>query len=395
MDALVQKLSYMKKISAQKRLLSKKGYSEQEITVILQKVKILQKGQKKFPRAALMEYTEPTLSQSSSLEVAKYRTWKVHSKLGKIYQSLDICSGIGGDAIAAGLRWKVTAVEKDQDIFDMLEHNLEIYEVQNNVKCILGDINDLLEQSEFLKVIKLADYIFFDPSRRSEEGRTVKIEEYIPPLSIIEQMIPINPNICVKISPGVDLSYIPYSCDIEIVSFKGEVKEVMLWLGNLMENPKKPNIIATKLPEKIILKKEFSKYNESFTDTASNLCKYLYEPDPAVIKSHLINELATLFDLKSLHPQVAYLTGDKYVGTPWLKCYQVLDSSPVDISKIKIILKKHDIHRIDCKARGLTLDLHKIQKELNSKGKNIGLVIFTWVNNQKTAIIAQYLWDFT
>ena len=127
----------------------------------------------------------------------------------------------------------------------------------------------------------------------------------------------------------------------------------------------------------------------------SDLKKYLYEPDPAAIKAHLINELATTFKISTIHPQVAYLTSEKYIGTPWLKTYQVIDSCPVDFPRIKKILKKHEIHRIDCKARGLTLDLHKIQKELNSKGKNIGLVIFTWVNNKKTAIIAQYLWDFT
>ena len=65
------------------------------------------------------------------------------------------------------------------------------------------------------------------------------------------------------------------------------------------------------------------------------------------------------------------------------------------IMDIKKILKDNNIHRIDCKARGLTLDLHEIQKQLKSPGKNIGLVIFTWVNNRKTAIIAQYVWDFT
>ena len=169
----------------------------------------------------------------------------------------------------------------------------------------------------------------------------------------------------------------------------------MLWFGKFMENPKKQSVIATKLPEKLTMRKGLIKYHKSVPDLVSNLGKYLYEPDPAAIKAHLINELANMFVLNTLHPQVAYLAGEKYIGSPWLKCYQVLDSCPVDIPQIKSILKKHEIHRIDCKARGLTLNLHKIQKELKSKGKNIGLVIFTWVNNQKTAIIAQYVWDFT
>ncbi len=395
MDALVEKLSKMKNKSTQIRYLKNKGYSDSEIPPILDKARFLQKGLKKFPRAAKMHYTDESIAQSSSLDVAKYRTWKVFSKLGKIHHSIDLCGGIGGDAIAAGLRWKVTVVEKNLEVFDMLEHNLTVYNVQSNVMCILGDVNDLLKQPEFQELIKQANYIFFDPSRRFEGIRTVKIEDYIPPLSLIEQILPLNQNFVVKIAPGFEIPQIPYKCDIEVVSLKGEVKEIMLWFGELMENSNKQSVIATKLPEKLTLKKGISKYNKSLSDLVSNLGKYLYEPDPAAIKAHVINELGKMFGLNTLHPQVAYLTGDKYVGTPWLRCYQVLDSCPVDIPQIKDILKKHEIHRIDCKARGLTLDLHEIQKELKSKGKNIGLVIFTWVNNQKTAIIAQYLWDFT
>lgn len=391
MNELVQKLSYMKKTSSQRQLLKKKGYSDEEILEIMREVKFFQKGMKKFPRAAKMQYTESSIAQSSSLEMAKYRTWKVFSKLGKIQRSIDVCGGIGGDAIAAGLRWKVTAVERDIDIFEMLEHNLRVYDVQNNVRCILGDINDLLKQAEFQDLVQKAEFVFFDPSRRNDEGRTVKIEEYTPPLSLIDQILPLNKNICVKISPGIDISHISYKCDIEVVSLKNEVKEIILWFGKLMDDPQYQKIIATKLPEKLVLKKKLSKYHESFNKLISGLCKYLYEPDPAAIKGHFINELANTYELNAIHPQVAYLTGEKYIATPWLKCYQVLDSCSIDIPQIQELLNKHGIHRIDCKARGLTLDLHEIQKQLNSRGKNIGLVIFTWINNQKKAIIAQYL----
>lgn len=395
MDALVEKLSRMKNTSTQKHFLKKKGFEESEILEILIRVRFLQRGLKKFPRASQMQYEESSIAQSSSMDIAQYRTWKVYTKLEKITFSIDLCGGIGGDAIAAGLRWKVVVIEKDPQIFDMLDHNLKVYNVQNNVTGILGDIYDLLAQQKFQEEIANADFIFFDPSRRGEGHRTVKIEEYIPPLSLIEQILPYNQNICVKIAPGVDIPHIPYECDIEVVSLKGEVKEIMLWFGDLRESPEVQHIIATKLPEKLTLKKELHKYTETSVDLLSNLKKYLYEPDPAAVKAHLINELATTFDLTTLHPQVAYLSGDKYVNTPWLKTYQILDSCPVDLPRIKKILEKEGIHRIDCKARGLTLDLHKFQKQLKSKGKNIGLVIFTWVNNKKTAIIAQYLWDFT
>jgi len=357
----------------------------------------LQKALKKFPRARLMQYTKTTMAQASSFDVATYRTWKVHSQLGKIHQSVDICAGIGGDSIAAGLHWHVTCVEIDPEIFKMLVHNLAIYNVQNNVTCILGDVNDLLIQPEFIEKIKQADYVFFDPSRRleGEENRTVKIEEYTPPLSLIENLLPLNSNICVKIAPGVDILHIAYPCDIEILSLQGEVKEIILWFGQLQQNPEKHAIIATKLPEKLSLSKELLLYNEPSKQPVKELGKFLYEPDPAVIKAHLINQLATIVDCDIIHPRIAYLTSNKFIKSPWLRSYRILDTCSIDIPAIKKKLEEYEINKVDCKARGLTLDLHAIQKQLRSPGDGRGLVIFTWVSNQKTAIISQYLGDLS
>ena len=87
------------------------------------------------------------------------------------------------------------------------------------------------------------------------------------------------PNIGVKISPGLKISQLDdYDCEIEFISLKGELKEAVLWFGELKQNHRQ----ATLLPSNNILFEQ----KDVFTD-ASLPQKYIYEPDPAIIRSGL------------------------------------------------------------------------------------------------------------
>ena len=56
--------------------------------------------------------------------------------------------------------------------------------------------------------------------------------------------------------------------------------------------------------------------------------KYLYEPDPAVIRAHLVGTLARQLDAAPVDPQIAYLLGDGLRHTPFADAYEVLDRFP-------------------------------------------------------------------
>jgi uncharacterized protein YdeI (YjbR/CyaY-like superfamily) len=238
MDALIKKLLKIRDVKKRRAILDKKGLDNEEIEEILEQVHLQIKGKLKFPRANLMKFSRDGLAQASSKYLAEYRTWKMKSKLKEINNSLDICCGIGGDTIPMALRWKVFAVDKDENVINIAKHNLKAYNLENNVEFIQGDVVKLVDDVEFIKKIKDVDCIFFDPGRRSKERRTVKIEEYQPPLSFVDQLPKISPNICVKISPGADLNRIKYDCDIEVVSYKGEVKEALCygWIDSIVKH---------------------------------------------------------------------------------------------------------------------------------------------------------------
>ena len=387
MESLIREVSEIRDVKRRRAYLKKRGLKEPELSRILDAAHFLVKGRLKFPRAAKMRFDREGLAQASSQPIVEYRTWKMRNRLGKVGKALDVGSGIGGDTIFMAMRWKVVSVDRDPEKMEMLLHNVGVYNVGKNVETVVGDIYELLEDPGFREKVSDVDLVFFAPSRRSGGRRTVRFEEYEPPLSLVKRLLEVSPNLCVEVAPGADLSRIEYDCDVEVISNKGEVKEVVLWFGDLKLSKEGRSMMATKLPER--LTRVRSKGARKISVTVPR--DYLYEPDPAFIKAGLIDDLAHEYGLTLLHPKIAYLTGEAFVDTPLLKPYRVLSVTGMDHGVINDELTRLNLGSVDTKARGVSIDHKEIRRLVRGKGEHRGLVVFTLVKNKPSAIIADYL----
>jgi hypothetical protein len=336
----------------------------------------------KFPRAKEMFFTQEGLEQASSKEIAEYRTWKIRQRLGDIDEIVDICSGIGGDTIAFALRWKVLAVEKDAEVIEIAKKNVAVYGKAEQVEFMHADILELIKDDAFRRRLRTTGCIFFDPARRSGDKRVTQGEFYTPPLSLVEELMKLNKNICVKVAPAIDYEALPYDCDIEFVSSRGECKEALLWFGGLKTGSAR-SIMATKLPEKLTMAREDAAIPEAEPS------EYLYEPDPAFVRAHLIESIGKAFHLSRIDKGVAYLTGGA-MASPVLKQYKIHAVLPYDISLINEMMKKEGIGRIDIKTRAFPDSPEQIRKKIKLYGRRHALLVFTKVKNVKKAIICSY-----
>jgi hypothetical protein len=384
-ERLIAETSKIRDIIKRRKYLKAQNVGEEDIDGILDDVHYRTRGRDKFPRASKMRFTRDGLAMATGKDVAEYRTWKIRNQLGSVRKALDVGAGIGGDTIAMSLRWKVVSVEIDPEMIEILLHNIEVYDAQNKVEVVQGDITKLVSDEGFKSKQDKLDVIFFDPSRRGEGGRTVKTEKYIPPLSFIDNLLLLCPNLCVQISPGTNLDRIRYDCDIEVISNRGEVKEVVLWFGKLKLDQEKKAVLATKLPEKMTMERATTPKIK-----VTQVSDYLYEPDPAYIKARLIDTLAQHYDLTQIHPKIAYLTGEEKVRTPLLKTYEVMRVTNTEPAEIKAALAELGVGRVDFKARGVSVDMKGIHKRIIGKGKRRGLVIFTVVGKNDRAVICRY-----
>ena len=384
-ERLIAETSKIRDVIKRRKYLKAQNVSEEDIGGILDDVHYRTRGRDKFPRASKMRFTRDGLAMATGKAVAEYRTWKIRKQLGSVRKALDACAGIGGDTIAMSLRWKVVSVEIDPEMTGLLRHNIEVYDVQHKVEVVQGDITKLVSDEGFKSRLGELDVIFFDPSRRGSGGRTVKTEEYVPPLSFIDELLSLCPNLCVKISPGTDLDRIRYDCDIEVISNRGEVKEVVLWFGKLKLVQERKAVLATKLPEKMTMERV-----NTLKIKVTQVSDYLYEPDPAYIKARLIDTLAQQYDLTQIHPKIAYLTGEEKLRTPVLKTYEVMRVTSTEPAEINAALGELGIGRIDFKARGVSVDMKGILKRIIGKGKRRGIVVFTVVGKKDRAVICRY-----
>ncbi|MCL2784465.1 MAG: class I SAM-dependent methyltransferase [Propionibacteriaceae bacterium] len=117
--------------------------------------------------------------------------------------------------------------------------------------------------------------------------------------------------------------------------------------------------------------------------------RYIYEPDPAVIRAR---GLAALAELTSTHPlaeSVAYLTGDAEVHSPFAEVFEVLHCMPFSEKTLRAWVREQQIGSLEIKVRGLDIDPADLRRRLRLTGRNYTSVILTPTQIGKQAFIVR------
>ncbi len=338
----------------------------------------------KFSRATEMLLTKTGLEQASSEAIASYRSARFAHHLPPGSRVADLGCGIGGDSLALARYFHVTGVDLDSARLRFAQANAATYGVADNFTPYQGDIT-AFDPTGYTA-------LFFDPARRTAEGRRIfSVEDYAPPLSLIKGWLSKVPNLAVKIAPGVNYAELDdYQCEVEIISEAGEVKEAVLWFGAFRLSAKPPvSRRATLLPAAI-----------SLTDQpdlppieSGGPLAYLYEPDGAVIRAGLVQELAYLIKARQLDPTIAYLTAPELVETPFARAFRVLENLPFSLKQLNRRLNALGAGRVVVKKRGSPLEPQELERALKLKGpptKEL-IVVLTHIQGVHSAIICEKL----
>lgn len=338
--------------------------------------------QGKFSRAAQMFFTKSGLEQSSGERIANYRAARMARSLPPGAKVADLGCGIGGDSLAMAQYFRVSGVDLDAARLVFARANAAVYNLTANFEGVEVDLTQL--------DLKGYDAIFFDPARRSAEGkRYFSVEAYQPPLSIIQKWLPLVPEIAVKISPGVDYSELAkYDCEVEIISDEGEVKEAILWFGRFRSDAAISRR-ATLLPGLHTLTNLPALEKEKKAVPIGPPLAYLYEPDGAVIRAGLVEELALqLGDLQKLDPDIAYLTGNTLFETPFARAYRVREYMPFNLKKLIRRLQELKVGRVIIKKRGSPLDPQQLERALKLKGDQTLTLFLTHLDGKPFVVLS-------
>ncbi len=322
----------------------------------------------KFPAAERMYFTRPALQQATASEVAAYRSRRFAGR----ERLLDVCCSIGGDTLSLAGLAPTIGLDLDPVRLGMARANLEAVGLGDRADFIQADLTSPLPLS-----LTGSLGIFFDPARRSGEQRLFSVHDYQPPLSVLEGWLARCPAVGVKISPGVKLSELkPYAAEIEFISLRGELKEAMLWFGPLRTAKRR----ATVLPGAYSLCNEPEPDPEQAGLPLGPPRAFLYEPDPAVLRAGLVQTLGWQLQADQLDPDIAYLTADQPIETPFARCWQVEAWFPFSLKRLRSELRQRGVTEVVVKKRGSPLQPDALIRDLrlknNQRAANPERVIF-------------------
>ncbi len=325
--------------------------------------------------AARMFFTRAGLEQATRSEVANRRAARlVEAGVKHVH---DLGCGIGADTIAAaqaGIR--VTAIDADPLTAAVAAANVAALGLDDVVTVSARRAEDV-----DLSDVRAA---FCDPARRKGASRLFDPAAFSPPWTFVTALADAVPQTVLKLAPGIDHALIPVDAEAEWVSVDGDVVEAAFWCGPLARVPRRASLLRG------------DQWLELSGDGASEapvgtVRRYVYDPDGAVVRAHLISTLASSLDGVLGDPTIAYIYSDSAVPMPFGRGYEIDDVMPFSLKRLRSTLRDRGIGRLTIKKRGSALEPEQLRKDLRLAGPNELTIILTRVASAPTVLLCQPL----
>ena len=372
------KADVLKLVSA----LRAEGYDPGLVAAVLSQAKLRRRARKKFGDFTDgMLFTEDGLEQASRLQAAALHAGRFRG--AGISQVADLGCGLGAESMAMGaIDLNVRAFEIDEVTAALAVFNLGAFD---NVEVEQADITTL-DLSQF-------EALFFDPARRELDGKgeraTRKFDpaQFSPNFNWVLEQARTKPT-GIKLGPGHPHEAIAQDAEAQWLSIDGDLVELALWFGEV----KRPKVARAATVVNSTGRHEIvSETFESELAEVSTLKQFIYEPDNAVVRSHLIADLAREVGASLISREIAYLSSDQEIESPMMRGFRVIDEMAFDRKKLKAYLREQNIGTLEIKKRGVDVVPEQLRKEMSLKGEIAATLILTRVGDDHRALIAQPL----
>ena len=318
-------------------------------------------AREKFSRADAMLFTRAGLEQASSELTATHSA----RRFAGLALVADLCCGIGGNltALAAGVG-RLVAVDADVDALRFAGHNAVVYGAAEGVTLVCADVHRLTYGSA--RSARLAG-LFVDPARRAADRR-LRAGDSEPPLDWCFALARHVPAVCIKAAPGLPHALVPADWEAEFVASGRALKEALLWSPAFATTRRR----ATVLPGGATL---IAAPGEPVPVAGPG--EYLLDPNPAVTRAGLVQELGRQLGAWQLDPLTAFLSLDRGVSTPFARTLRVVASLPWHEREVARRLRGLGVGTVDIRRRGLAGDVGLIRRRLRLRGDRSATIVIT------------------
>lgn len=329
-------------------------------------VKLREKARSKFTRADSMWFDAVRLEQATHETVASHKASRFE---GNVY---DLCCGLGADAIALANNCDVTAVDLDDVCEFLLSKNAAAYDVADRVSFRSGN-------AESMPIDQL---IHIDPDRRTAGSRVRRLEQYQPGLEYLQKLTQQGRGGAIKVSAAANFGGKFSNCEIELVSLGGECKEATIWFGELVSGPPWR---ATHLPSGETIAGDPL---DAVADVVPPR-RFLFDPDPAIVRSGLVDVYCEAHNLARLDAAEEYLTGESVPDSQFVKPFAFLAETANNDKQIRKMLKAHDVGPLEVKIRHIPCDANLLQKKFTGDGDRPAVLLIARLEGKTRAVLTE------
>ncbi|GIM92719.1 class I SAM-dependent methyltransferase [Paractinoplanes toevensis] len=349
-----------------------RGIAADLAAAALTQVDLRRRAAGKFGAAAeRMFFTRAGLEQATRAVVADRRAARLAA--AGVKTLADLGCGLGSDALAAARAGIfVYAVEADPTTAAMVAANVAALDLTDRIRVECADATTVRVED--------FDAVFADPARRKAgRGRVFDPKSYSPPWDFVAALATRVPPTVLKLAPGIDHALLPPGAEGEWVSVGGDLVEAAFWCGPLASAPRR----ATLLP------------GGELTGTGVQRApvgpvgRFVYDPDPAVVRSHLVAEFAATIDGRLGDPDIAYVYADSAADTPYGRRLEITDVLSFSLKRLRALLRERGIGRLEIRKRGSALEPDQLRKDLRLSGTGSASLILTRVAGAPTVLLCR------
>ncbi|MEO8513969.1 MAG: hypothetical protein ABI543_10445 [Ignavibacteria bacterium] len=300
--------------------------------------------------------TSKAYEQSSSEAMARYK-----ASLFKGNTLIDLSGGLGIDDIAFSRSFNnVMSIDSDEELNLLTEINLKKLGIKN-IERITAKAEDFIAQDIS------ADLLYIDADRRvTKTGKkAVTLHDSSPNIPVIlSRLFEISPNILLKLSPLVDITYLkkalPNVKEIRVVSLNYEVKEILVSLDPSFNE--EPVVIAVNVSINGKIQQFSSNHTIIENNSETGQQKYFFEPASSLIKAGLVKEYADYSGLLPITANNIYHTTGKLSDNLLGRMFSIVHQMPFGKSSFRKYLLESNIIKANISTRNFPVKPEELKK---------------------------------
>ena len=337
----------------------------------------------KFENANCIWSDRVGLEQATHGVVARYKATRFPDNVAVT----DLCCGMGADTAALLATRPVHAVDLRPEALLFTQWNAETFGVPGKLTTTEEDVT----AREWPGLVHL------DPDRRPDGRRVRRLEEYQPGLKYL-QTVASGEGGAIKLSPAANFGGKFFGCETELISLDGECREATIWFGSLADGePSRATVLRTNGMFATIAGDPL----DSIAEVAP-LGELLFDPDPAVVRAGLVDQLCVQCGLERLDDAEEYLTAsdlsmqNEEALAPFATGFRVLDACLAKPKPIRKMLDGHRIGPLEVKTRHVSIDANAMQRKFQrdrGDDREPGVLFYLRLNGKTAAVLARRRFD--